>query len=178
VTARTWGQRLNRLDTSRLMLNIHEYASNEKIRSIYGRIPRFPRPGTWGRNPKHVFHSPDYTYDGQTPVIMSEIGGRALLNRTARGVFAYGKIHRDPDTWAEELAELITLMGELPVVRGGYVLTQTRDAGNDPDDPTSRGEINGILDGRGIAKYAGDRVRAANANARLLWEQGARLAAA
>ncbi len=178
VTARKWGQRLNRLDTSRLMLNIHEYASNEKIRSTYGRIPRFPRPGTWGRNPKHVFHSPDYTYDGQTPVIFSEIGGRALLNRSAKGVFAYGKIHRNPDTWAEELAELITLMGELQIARGGYVLTQTRDAGNDPDDDKSRGEINGILDGRGIAKYAGDRVRAANANARALWEQGARLAVA
>lgn len=172
VTARKWGQRLNRLDTSRLMLNIHDYASNPKLRSNYGGIARFPRPGTWGRNPKHVFHSRDYGYDGMTPIVMSEIGGRALLNRTSKGVFAYGKIHRDPEAWAEELAELITLMGELPVVRGGYVLTQTRDAGNDPEDDRSRGEINGILDGHGIPKYAGPKVREANARARALWERG------
>ena len=102
-----------------------------------------------------------------------KIGGRALLDRSAKGVFAYGRIHRDPETWAAELAELITLMGELPVVRGGYVLTQTRDAGNDPDDPTSRGEINGLLDGRGTPKYHGDAVRHANQRARELWQQGA-----
>lgn len=171
VTARKWGQRLNRLDASRLMLNIHEYAGNAMIRRIYGAIPRFPRPGTWGRNPRHVFHSREYTYDGATPLVLSEIGGRALLDRTSKGVFAYGRIHREPDAWAEELAELITLMGELPIVRGGYVLTQTRDAGNDPDDPTSRGEINGLLDGRGALKYGGDAVRRANAKARALWSQ-------
>jgi hypothetical protein len=176
VTVRKWGQTSNRLNGSRLMLNVHDYASNEVLRRMYGRIARFPKPGTWGKNPKHVFHSADYTYNGQTPLVMSEIGGRALLNRTARGVFAYGKIHRDPEAWAQELGELITLMGELAIVRGGYVLTQTRDAGNDPDDPTSRGEINGILDGRGVAKYAGDRVRDANARARALWEDGARAA--
>jgi hypothetical protein len=103
---------------------------------------------------------------------MSEIGGRALLNRTSKGVFAYGKIHRDPASWATELSDLITLMGELPVVRGGYVLTQTRDAGNDPDDETSRGEINGILDGRGKPNYAGEAVRLANERARELWARG------
>jgi hypothetical protein len=139
VTVRKWGQTSNRLNGSRLMLNVHDYASNEVLRRMYGRIARFPKPGTWGKNPQHVFHSADYTYNGQTPLVMSEIGGRALLNRTARGVFAYGKIHRDPEAWAQELGELITLMGELAIVRGGYVLTQTRDAGNDPDDPTSRG---------------------------------------
>jgi len=172
VTARKRGQRVNRIDTGRLMLNIHEYAGNDFIRRTYGRIPRFPVPGTWGPNPRHVFHSPDYSYDGTTPIVMSEIGGRALLNRTSKGVFAYGKIHRDPESWAAELSALITLMGELPVVRGGYVLTQTRDAGNDPDDDSSRGEINGILDGRGMPKYAGDRVRQANERARELWAQG------
>ena len=172
VTARKRGQRLNRIDTSRLMLNIHEYAGNDFIRRTYGKIARFPVPGTWGKNPRHVFHSADYSYDGVTPIIMSEIGGRALLNRTAKGVFAYGKIHRDPGSWAQELSELITLMGELAVVRGGYVLTQTRDAGNDPDDETSRGEINGILDGRGKPKYAGEAVRRANHRARDLWDQG------
>ena len=115
---------------------------------------------------------PDYSYDGQTPIIMSEIGGRALLNRSSAGVFAYGRIHRNPETWADELAELITLMGELQVVRGGYVLTQTRDAGNDPEDDHSRGEINGILDGYGVQKYGGPKVRDANARARALWAQG------
>lgn len=172
VTAHRRGQRVNRVDSERLMLNIHEYAGNDLIRRIYGRIPRFPKPGTWGKNPRHVFHSPDYGYDGRTPVILSEIGGRALLNRPAKGVFSYGKIHREPDAWAEELSDLITLMGELPIVRGGYVLTQTRDAGNDPDDDASRGEINGILDGHGTPKYAGDRVRRANERARELWAQG------
>jgi hypothetical protein len=63
-------------------------------------------------------------------------------------------------------------MGELPVVRGGYVLTQTRDAGNDPDDETSRGEVNGILDSRGKPKYPGEVVRLANQRARNLWAQG------
>ncbi|EYD78248.1 hypothetical protein Rumeso_00077 [Rubellimicrobium mesophilum DSM 19309] len=172
VTARRRGQKVSRVDTERLMLNIHEYAGNDLIRRIYGRIPRFPAPGSWGKNPRHVFHSPDYSYDGRTPIVMSEIGGRALLNRTAKGVFAYGRIHRDPDSWAQELSDLITLMGELPVVRGGYVLTQTRDAGNDPDDESSRGEINGILDGRGNPKYAGEAVRLANQRARELWAQG------
>lgn len=172
VTARKWGQRLNRLDTSRLMLNIHEYASNGFIRRMYGGLPRWPRAGTWCRNPKHVFHSREYSYDGHTPLVLSEIGGRALLDRSAKGVFAYGRIHRDPEAWAEELSELITLMGELPVLRGGYVLTQTRDAGSDPDDSTSRGEINGILDGRGTPKHAGDAVRRANERARALWAEG------
>ncbi len=172
VTSRKWGQKINRVDSSRLMLNIHEYAGNDVIRRTYGGIPRFPQPGVWGKNPKHVFHSKDYSYDGMTPIIMSEIGGRALLNRTAQGVFAYGKIYKDPDAWAEELSELIILMGKLPIVRGGYVLTQTRDAGNDPEDDRSRGEINGILDGYGVAKYAGDAVRKANARARELWARG------
>jgi hypothetical protein len=172
VTSRKWGQTINRVDPNRLMLNIHEYASNDFIRRTYGGLARFPRPGTWGKNPKHVFHSRDYSYDGLTPVILSEIGGRALLNRTSKGVFAYGKIHRDPETWATELSELVILMGKLPILRGGYVLTQTRDAGNDPDDPTSRGEINGVLDGRGLVKYAGDKVRKANGRARELWARG------
>jgi hypothetical protein len=176
VTARKWGQRVNRVDANRLMINIHEYAGNAFIRRCYGTIPRFPKAGTWGRNPRHVFHSASYSYDGQTPVILSEIGGRALLDRSSKGVFAYGKIHRDPEAWAVELAELITLMGELPVVRGGYVLTQTRDAGNDPDDPSSRGEINGILDGHGRPKYDGPKVREANDRARALWSEGARAA--
>jgi hypothetical protein len=172
VTSRKWGQKINRVDSNRLMLNIHEYAGNDYIRRTYGKIARFPKAGTWGRNPKHVFHSAPYSYDGQTPIIMSEIGGRALLNRSSKGVFAYGRIHRKPETWADELAELITLMGELPVVRGGYVLTQTRDAGNDPEDDNSRGEINGILDGYGVQKYAGPKVRDANERARALWAQG------
>jgi hypothetical protein len=172
VTSRKRGQRIRRVDTDRLMLNIHEYAGNDFIRRTYGPIARFPVPGTWGKNPRHVFHSKDYSYDGMTPIIMSEIGGRALLNRTSRGVFAYGKIHRKPEAWATELAELITLMGQLPIVRGGYVLTQTRDAGNDPEDDSSMGEINGLLDGRGLVKYDGNRVREANARALELWMQG------
>ena len=67
------------------------------------------------------------------------------------------------------MSDLIVIMGDMPVLRGGYVLTQTRDAGNDPEDETSMGEINGILDGHGLPKYAGDAVRLANERARATW---------
>lgn len=172
VTSRKHGKALGRLDASRLMFNIHDYADNAKLSKLYGSLPRWPAAGQWGSNPKHCFHPSGYSYDGETPLVLSEIGGRALLDRTSRGVFAYGKIHRDPELWAEELAELLTLMGRMPVVRGGYVLTQTRDAGNDPDDPRSRGEINGVLDAHGLPKYAGPLVREANERARALWAAG------
>ncbi|WP_210530318.1 hypothetical protein [Rubellimicrobium arenae] len=169
VTVRKNGHLQNRLDPNRLMFNIHEYAENEKVRAIYGRIPQWPEPGAWGKNPRHVFHPNGYSYDGRTPLVLSEVGGRALLNRPSKGVFAYGKIHRDPETWAAELSDLIDIMGQMPVLRGGYVLTQTRDAGNDPEDETSMGEINGILDGHGLPKYPGDAVRLANERARDAW---------
>jgi hypothetical protein len=172
VTTRKWGRRQERLDPSRLMLNIHDYADTARLRSVYGPIPRFPSPGSWGENARHCFHANGYSYDGLTPVMMSEAGGRALLDRSERGVFAYGRVHRDPEAWAAELDGLIRLLGALPILRGGYVLTQTRDAGNDPEDPTSRGELNGILDGRGIPKYAGPRLREANAAARASWAAG------
>ncbi|WP_246045423.1 hypothetical protein [Rubellimicrobium roseum] len=172
VTTRRNGQIQNRLDPNRLMFNIHEYADNARVKSLYGRIPQWPEPGVWGKNPRHVFHPNGYSYDGRTPFVLSEVGGRALLNRPSKGVFAYGRIHRDPETWAEELSELIRIMGAMPVLRGGYVLTQTRDAGNDPEDETSMGEINGVLDGHGLLKYAGDLVREANRAARASWAEG------
>ncbi|TNC46873.1 hypothetical protein FHG66_17945 [Rubellimicrobium rubrum] len=169
VTIRKNTHLQNRLDPNRLMFNIHEYAENAKVKAIYGRIPQWPEPGAWGKNPRHVFHPNGYTYDGRTPLVLSEVGGRALLNRPSKGVFAYGRIHREPETWAAELSDLIEIMGDMPVLRGGYVLTQTRDAGNDPEDETSMGEINGILDGHGLPKYAGDAVRLANQRARESW---------
>ena len=169
VTTRKFGMPVETLERERLMLNIHDYAENSGLKKIYGKIECWPVPDSWGENPCHVFHSNGYGYDGQTPIILSEIGGRALLNRPSKGVFAYGKVHTDPELWAAELAELITLMGGFGFVRGGYVLTQTRDAGNDPDDDTSKGEINGVLDARGVLKYPGHLVRDANAEARELW---------
>jgi hypothetical protein len=171
VTARRRGATQNRLDPSRLMFNLHDYAANSLLRSIYGRLPRFPKPDTWSWNARYVFHDASYSYDGRTPIILSEVGGRACLNRPAKGVFAYGRVHHDPEAWGEELGELIELMGNLPVLRGGYVLTQTRDAGNDPDDPTSRGEINGILDADGAPKLQTDRIRRANAHALEAWRR-------
>ena len=172
ITSRKWGMPMERLGRERLMLNIHDYAENSHLKHIYGGIECWPKPDSWGENPRHVFHSHGYGYDGKTPIIMSEIGGRALLSRPSKGVFAYGKAHTDPEVWAAELAELITLMGTFGFVRGGYVLTQTRDAGNDPDDDTSKGEINGLLDARGVLKYAGPLVQDANATARELWIEG------
>ncbi|MBP1804821.1 hypothetical protein [Rubellimicrobium aerolatum] len=169
ITTRRNGATQNRLDPSRLMFNVHDYADNALIRSIYGRIPQWPEPGTWGKNPRHVFHPAGYSYDGRTPFVLSEVGGRALLNRPSKGVFAYGKIHRDPETWAAELSDLIDAMGTMPVLRGGYVLTQTRDAGNDPEDDTSMGEINGVFDAHGLPKYEGLAVREANEKAREAW---------
>lgn len=166
VTSRKGGEAQDRLDPGRLMLNIHDYADTAGLRAIYGDLPRFPQPGTWGGNPGHVFHSPDYSYDGHTPVMLSEVGGRALLDRPSTGVFAYGTLHRDADVWATEVGEMIALVGSLPILRGGYVLTQTRDAGNDPDNETSLGEVNGILDARGGHKHAGDALRLANEAAR------------
>ena len=166
VTSCKHGVRQRRLDATRLMFNIHDYAGNAELRVIYGEIPRFPQPGRWGRNANHVFHSGDYSYDGHTPMMLSEVGGRALLGRPSEGVFAYGIIHRDPDAWVTEVSEMIVLLGNLPILRGGYVLTQTRDAGNDPDDETSLGELNGILDGHGGQKHAGDALCRANEAAR------------
>jgi hypothetical protein len=54
VTGRKRGQRVNRIDPGRLMLNIHEYAGNDFIRRTYGKIARFPTPGTWGKNPRQL----------------------------------------------------------------------------------------------------------------------------
>jgi hypothetical protein len=169
VTTRRHGAPGNRLDPSRLMLNVHDYADTGRLRATYGGMPLFPEAGTWGGNPGHVFHSDAYGYDGATPVMLSECGGRALLNRPAGGVFAYGMFHRDPEAWAREVAEMIRALGEMPVLRGGYVLTQTRDAGNDPDDDRSAGEINGLLDGRGVPKYDGPLIREANEAAHAAW---------
>jgi hypothetical protein len=171
VTSRRRGAIQNRLDPSRLMFNLHDYAANSLLRSIYGRLPRVPKPGQWSWNARYVFQDSSYTYDGRTPIVLSEVGGRACLNRPARGVFAYGRIYHDPAEWGEELGELIELMGDLPVLRGGFVLTQTRDAGNDPEDPTSRGEINGILDADGAPKLRSDRIRRANAHAEAAWRR-------
>lgn len=172
VTSRKLGMPLETLGRERLMLNIHDYAENSHLKRIYGKIECWPKPDSWGENPRHVFHSHGYGYDGQTPIIMSEIGGRALIDRPAKGVFAYGKAHTDPEIWAAELAELISLIGTFGFVRGGYVLTQTRDAGNDPDDDTSTGEINGLLGARGMLKYTGQLVQDANAKAQTLWIEG------
>ncbi|MDB5661058.1 MAG: hypothetical protein JWS10_3673 [Cypionkella sp.] len=172
ITSRKFGMPVETLARERLMLNIHDYAENSLLKHIYGRIECWPDRDTWGENPRHVFHSHGYGYDGQTPIMMSEIGGRALLNRPSKGVFAYGKTHTDPEVWAAELAELITLMGTFAFVRGGYVLTQTRDAGNDPDDDTSKGEVNGLLDAQGVLKYPGPVVQEANGKARELWIEG------
>lgn len=166
VTARKGTMSHDQLDPSRLMFNIHDYTGDAELRSTYGSLPRFPEPGTWGGNASYVFHSEDYSYNGHTPMILSEVGGRALLSRPSEGVFAYGTIHRDPDAWAAEVSQMIALLGSLPVVRGGYVLTQTRDAGNDPEDETSLGELNGILDGHGGNKHAGDALYRANEAAR------------
>lgn len=166
VTTRKGATSHGQLDPSRLMFNIHDYTSDAELRSTYGSLPRFPAPGTWGTNASYVFHSEDYSYDGHTPMILSEVGGRALLGRPSEGVFAYGTIYSDPEAWAAEISTMITLLGSLPVVRGGYVLTQTRDAGNDPDDDTSLGELNGILDGYGSPKHAGDALGRANEAAR------------
>lgn len=172
VTSHRRGEAQQRLDPSRLMFNVHDYADAETLRRTYGGIARRPEPGSWGANPDHVFHDETYGYDGTTPVMLSEFGGRACLDRPSDGVFAYGCVHRDPAAWASETAELVALMGEMPVVRGGFVLTQTRDAGNDPDDPRSRGEINGILDGHGRPKHAQDVLRQACERAHAEWRGG------
>jgi hypothetical protein len=67
--------------------------------------------GKWSWNARYVFQDSSYTYDGRTPIVLSEVGGRACLNRPARGVFAYGRIYHDPAKWGDELGELIELMG-------------------------------------------------------------------
>ena len=171
VTTHKHGRHITHLDENRLMFNIHDYRSAEELIAYYGDLPAVLPAGAWVQADSFKnLHAFGYKHNGRAPVLISEMGGRALVTNPQAPIFAYGKIHTNPLAWAAETGGIIEALGRLPVVNG-YVATQTRDAGNDPDDPLSAGEVNGILTAKGAAKVAPELLANANTTAKQSWER-------
>jgi hypothetical protein len=69
---------------------------------------------------------------------------------------------------------IMIAIGASPIIRGGYVMTQMRDAGNDPNNKMSGGELNGILTADGKEKIPAEEFRTANEIAERYWRKSLR----
>jgi hypothetical protein len=173
ITAIKNGQPVPGVDPKRLMLNFHDYRSAQELRSAYSHISNVdqgqaPIPA----NQKSALHSFGYQRPPLTPMMFSECGGQAVLTNPEErsSTFAYGNPFTNTGEWGREVTELIKTVGELPVSMGGFVYTQVRDAGNDPTNPKSGGERNGLLTADGKAKVPKSLLMNAMKESMLSWK--------
>lgn len=174
ITTRKLGQDKSAIDGNQLMIAVHDYRTSEELRATYGSITGDAPAGMpFPDNGKPLFLD-GYEYDGQTPILFSETGGRAVTLNSNALIFAYGALFQDEVSWSQETANVIKVLGELPIARGGFVITQLRDAGNDPSNIDSGGELNGLLRADGQQKVDAEVFLETNKESERLWKQNRR----
>lgn len=168
------------LNPSQLILSAHDYrGSGQELLDAYAQIPINAPIGTpMPKNGKELILN-GYDFPGDhVALIMGEFGGKSFARPEARNVFGYGQVYRDLGAWQRDSLDQLRAMGSLPIVRGGYVYTQVRDAGNKPHRAPvpgePGGELNGFLFADGTPKGDPSQWAAANLQNQRAWENRTR----
>jgi hypothetical protein len=152
------GERLPGFNPEQIILSAHDYrGSAGELIEAYGHIPMDAPLGThFPRNGKElILNGYDFPGNSVAPML-GEFGGKSYAPPGIGNVFGYGYIYRDISDWSRDSLLLLHSLGELKIMRGGYVYTQLRDAGFKPHVPLPAdrpaGELNGFLTADGIPK--------------------------
>lgn len=152
------GAPLAGVNPSQLILSAHDYrGSAEELISTYASIPVNAPAGTaMPRNGKELILT-GFDFPGnKVAPMMGEMGGKSYAPPGIGNVFGYGHVYRDLSVWTQDALAQFKSLGELKIMRGGYVYTQVRDAGFKPHRPPPAdkpaGELNGFLSADGKPK--------------------------
>jgi hypothetical protein len=149
ISGRKYGRNVADVNASQLIVSSHDYReSGDAIRKAYSKIPLNAKPGTpMPANQKPLFMT-GYEFTGdKNAFIVGEFAGKSLAPPGAKNVFGYGKVYQNVGKWERDSLDQLRAVGEAPIIRGGYVYTQVRDAGNKPHRATRPGEPGGELNG-------------------------------
>ncbi|MBC7386312.1 MAG: hypothetical protein H7301_09170 [Cryobacterium sp.] len=132
-----------------LLMSAHDYrGSGKELIEEYGGISVLAQDGqAFPANQKSLL-LPGYEFAGdETAMVMGEFGGKSLAPPGAKNVFGYGHVYQDVGLWTRDMIDQLSAMGKIAIMRGGYVMTQWRDAGNKPHRDARPGEPGGELNG-------------------------------
>lgn len=152
------GQKLPGIDPEQIILSAHDYrGSGRELIDAYGPIPINASIGTqFPRNGKElILNGYDFPGNHVAP-LLGEFGGKSYAPPGIGNVFGYGHVYREITDWTRDAVAQLQAVGDLKIIRGGYIYTQVRDAGFKPHIPLPAdrpaGELNGFLTADGNPK--------------------------
>jgi hypothetical protein len=171
------GSKLNGINPEQIILSAHDYrGSGSELIQAYGSISLNAGPGTtFPRNGKELILN-GFDFPGKyVAPMLGEFGGKSYAPPGIGNVFGYGHVYRDLTQWSVDSLMQLKSLGQLKIMRGGYVYTQLRDAGFKPHVPLPpdrpAGELNGFLSADGIPKSDPNEWRKLNVQNQSLFEQ-------
>jgi hypothetical protein len=149
ITGKKYGRNVAGMNASQLILSAHDYrGSGHEILDAYGKIPLNAKSGTpMPKNQKPLIMAGYDSPGDSAAFVLGEFGGKSYAAPGVENVFGYGNVYRNLGQWEHDSLQQLRAVGHVPIIRGGYVYTQVRDAGNKPHRATRLGEPGGELNG-------------------------------